>query len=271
MSKSTTAKANDLILGVFSRLPPSPELDHAVRFLSTWSGSDRLFQRKASVPLLEMRARMEYRNGLRKIPSSTTAARWKKLGTVISDARTMLRLWGLLPIFQWLISLERTPPPTRRLLTIERIQGLSMLAYYPLEHLYYFGSQGILPISKERIGKYSLWSCRAWALYVFLQFLHLKEDWRLLKMRERAITKDATTEKRASSPEQQNLRLEIQRRKNAILNELVVNLGNLPLTVHWSLKGGLFKNEFWVHFFGLIAAVASFRGSWIATAGPVRG
>ena len=108
-----------------------------------------------------------------------------------------------------------------------------MIAYYPLEHLYYFGSQGILPISKERIGKYSLWSCRAWALYVFLQFLHLKEDWKLLKMRERAITKDATTEKRASSPEQQTLKLEIQNRKNAILNELVVNLGNLPLTVHW--------------------------------------
>ncbi|KAG8831246.1 hypothetical protein FRC17_003442 [Serendipita sp. 399] len=270
------AEANDLILGAFSRVPPSPELDHAVRFLSTWSGSDKFFMllensAKLLVPLLEMRARMEYRNGVRKIPSSSSSARWKKLGSVISDARTLLRLWGLLPIFQWLISLERSPPPTRKLLTIERLQGLSMLAYYPLEHLYYLGSKGVLPISNEKIGKYSLWSTRAWAFYVCLQFLHLKEDWKLLKRREKALAKDTGSlgEKGRLSVEQENLRAELLRRKDAILNELIVNIGYLPLTVHWSLKGGLFKNDIWVHLFGMVAALASFRGSWIASAAPL--
>jgi hypothetical protein len=44
MSKPpTVARMNDLVLGAFSRVPPSKELDHAVRFLGTWSGSDKFF------------------------------------------------------------------------------------------------------------------------------------------------------------------------------------------------------------------------------------
>lgn len=204
---------------------------------------------KLLIPLLEMRARMQYTKGVRKIPSSPAAAGLKKLGTLISDARTLSRLWGtyratvvtrimdntlagLLPIFQWLISIERTPPPTRRLLTLERLQGLSMLVYYPLEHLSYLGSQGVISLPKGRISQYSLWSCRAWAFYVCLQFLHLKEDWALLKRRERALKKDLA----AGAEEEKRLVVEIQIRKEAILNELVVNLGYLPLTVHWCVS-----------------------------------
>lgn len=36
-------RPTDLILAGFSRVPPSAELDHAVRFLGTWSGSDKFF------------------------------------------------------------------------------------------------------------------------------------------------------------------------------------------------------------------------------------
>jgi hypothetical protein len=31
---------NDGVLGAFSRLKPSPTLDHLLRYLSTWSGSE---------------------------------------------------------------------------------------------------------------------------------------------------------------------------------------------------------------------------------------
>jgi len=33
-----------------------------------------------------------------------------------------------------------------------------------------------------------------------------------------------------------------------------------------SLESGLYRNEAWTGFFGLIAALASFRGGWAATA-----
>lgn len=166
---------------------------------------------------------------------------WAKLGGIVSDARVLWRIWGkthpkpfqstyhlhtlpgLLPIFQWMISLEKTSPPTRRLLNIERIQGWSMLAYYPLEHLYYLGSHQIIPISSKKLEKLSLWSCRFWAVYVVLQFFHLSEDQRLLKLRERAL-------RSVDAPEE---RKEIKRSKIAIANEFWTNVGYLPLTIHW--------------------------------------
>lgn len=50
------------------------------------------------------------------------------------DAMHSYRLWGLLPIWQWVISLANpeTQPQDKRLLFIERIQALSMLVYYPV-------------------------------------------------------------------------------------------------------------------------------------------
>lgn len=39
-SPNSLDKLNDSILGVFSKFPESERLDHAVRFLSTWNGSE---------------------------------------------------------------------------------------------------------------------------------------------------------------------------------------------------------------------------------------
>ncbi len=126
------------------------------------------------------------------------------------------------------------PPPTRRLLTIERLQGWSMLAYYPLEHLYYMCSHSILkslpgqaPLDPTSLG---LWSTRFWAAYVLLQFAHLKEDHKLFKKRQAALSKTIGKSKAGHKTAEQ---VDLERRRDALLNELVVNLGYLPLTVHW--------------------------------------
>lgn len=147
---------------------------------------------------------------------------------------------GLLPIYQWLTSLERMHPPTRKLLTIERLQGWSMIAYYPLEHLYYLRAHAILPAAlalplfKKSIslntGKISLWSTRFWAAYVLLQFAHLREDHQLLKSRERALNK---VKGKGKASDEAAEKADLTRRWDALINELVVNLGYLPLTLHW--------------------------------------
>lgn len=304
MSKSITlSRLNDLSLGLFALVPPSETLDHLIRYLSTWSGSDKLFMviqyaAKLLIPILHLRARLQHRAGFRKDPFSTAAPALNKLASTVSDARMLWRIWGLLPIFQWLISLERSPPPTRRLLTIERAQGWSMLAYYPMEHLYYLLSHEIipssisLPFSRSSSSPssplpsttasltpssaapskgppasprtlsldstaLSLWSTRFWALYVVLQFAHLREDRALLLRRERVLSKEKVKGQEHA---------ELKRRWDAWWNELAVNVGYLPLTVHWSLEQGLFKNDIWVSIFGFAAAIASFRSGWKATA-----
>jgi hypothetical protein len=121
-----------------------------------------------------------------------------------------------------------------------------MLAYYPLEHAAYLVSHGVLPSSVSspralltgapakrvrldaaRLGR---WSVRCWAAYVFLQLAHLRADAQLLGARERALAK-AKGRGSALAAE----RADVRRRWGALLNELVVNLAYLPLTLHWSV------------------------------------
>lgn len=284
----TLAKLNDAILGCFSHAKPSETMDHLVRYLGTWSGSDKLFMViqyavKLIAPFLRLRASLQYRAGLRATAESTSAQAFQKIGSIVGDSRTAWRIWGLLPIFQWLISLERSPPATRSLLTIERLQGWAMLGYYPLEHISYLLSHGIIPATissplsllpfasasqkgkklKLNAGKLSLWSTRFWAAYVFLHFAHLWEDRKLLIQRGRSL-KRSKGGAGLSAEEKRDM----AQRWDAFWSEVVVNLGYLPLTVHWSLESGFIKNDVVIGILGLVAAVTSFRSGWKATALP---
>ena len=180
---------------------------------------------------------------------------WRFWGIVSVKQRLIRRadnlIAGLLPIYQWLTSLERMPPPTRELLTIERLQGWSMLAYYPLEHLYYLRVNGLLPksislpfVSKKiplDVAKLGLWSTRFWALYVFLQFSHLREDFKLLQLRGRALSK---SKGKAKAVDEEAEKAELANRWDALMNEVVVNLGHLPLTIHWYVFSASFPPSF---------------------------
>lgn len=270
-SKPTTVtRLGDILLGsVGARLPPSERINHLVRYLSTWSGSDKFFMiiqyaSKLVAPYFLFRAKLQHKAGLRKSPTSLTSTGLDKLYSNISNARMLWNLWGLLPIIQWLSSLERSQPQTRKLLNIERLQALSMLAYYPLEHAYYFGAQSILRLSPRTTGRLAIWSCRVWALYIVLQFEHLREDMRLLALDER-VSRNARKGGEVSSDAAAAGQI-LAKRRAALWNQLLANVGNFPLALHWSLEKGLFGNEMWVNFFGLVAAIASFRGGWAATA-----
>ena len=117
-----------------------------------------------------------------------------------------------------------------------------MLAYYPLEHVYYLGSHGIIPTvitspfslftSKKRklsldLNTLGLWSCRFWAVYVALHFAHLLEDRKLLKQRYNFLRKAKGTGLTQAE------KLEIRQRWDAFWSEVVINLGYFPLTIHW--------------------------------------
>jgi hypothetical protein len=124
-----------------------------------------------------------------------------------------------------------------------------MLAYYPLEHVYYLGSHGIIPTvitlpfslftSKKRklsldLNTLGLWSCRFWAIYVALHFAHLLEDRKLLKQRYNSLRKAKGTGLTQAE------KLEIKQRWDAFWSEVVINLGYLPLTIHWYVNIILF-------------------------------
>lgn len=80
---------------------------------------------------------------------------------------------------------------------------------------------------KRHVDFYLPFYCLIWSItrYVLLQFWHLREDNQLLIQREKAL--------KGATALEDNEKVEIQRRRSAIWNEIWVNLGYLPLTVHW--------------------------------------
>ncbi|KAF9505059.1 hypothetical protein BS47DRAFT_579260 [Hydnum rufescens UP504] len=180
---------NDTVLGlVGGSIPQSEGLDHAVRYFGTWSGSDKLmmtvqYTGKIVAPTLRLRALLQYTDDLRDAPFSPTADGLSKLSETLSAARRVSGLWGILPIIKWLSSIERSNPTSRAQLTIERIQALSMLAFYILETISFFASPAapLIPrsvLSERGAARASLWSVRAWGLYTVLQIVHLRNDWK---------------------------------------------------------------------------------------------
>lgn len=101
----------DKSLGCFSNLPPSPLLDHLIRYLSTWSGTDKAlmltqYGSKLIIPLLTLQHAIRLRLSGNKPyhaykGGSANARRLEKLGGLIGDARVLFRIWGLLPMIKW--------------------------------------------------------------------------------------------------------------------------------------------------------------------------
>lgn len=265
--KQRQPNPTDKILGCFSNVPQNPTLDHLVRYFSTWSGTDKLmmitqYSSKLLIAFLTLQhaLRIRLRHGTKGYHAphggSSIAKKLEKLSSLISDARCLYRIWGILPILKWMIALEKSPPPTRLLHNIERIQGWSMILYCPLEAVAYLASHNILNISQTTQNKLWLTSARAWAVYVMLQLLHLVEDNRLLRLRAKALERSRghpsppssssnvtkTSEKGLSAEQVQTRRMwdELDTRKAAILNEFWVNLGYMPLTIHWYVGLGSF-------------------------------
>ncbi|KAH8923133.1 hypothetical protein BT69DRAFT_1242432 [Atractiella rhizophila] len=263
----------------FSLVPPTPTLERLIRVLSTWGGTDRFFMviQYSTTLLLWV-----LKNSL-KVQSGPKLVNLEKLLGEISQARMLYRIWGVLPILTWLQALEKPGyKPTSKLNHwIERAQGYSMLAYYPLEHTYFLGSKGLISLTPAQQGRAGIWSVRFWALYVFLQFAHLYEDLRLLKLRKRAV--DALDSPALSADEREGkeylevARTEkgdkrkkiaaIEQQERGLWDDFIVNVGYAPLTVHWSLESGLFQpGSPWVAIFGTIAGLYSWKQAWAKAA-----
>ncbi|GBC07050.1 hypothetical protein RclHR1_07200008 [Rhizophagus clarus] len=185
------------------------------------------------------------------------AQRIVNLSNPVSDFRIFLRFYGLLPLIQWMIHIEHHPPKSSLLLHIERIQNFIMILYYPFEHIWWLAYHKVISISDERMNKIGIWSCRFWAAYVILQFSHLAIEWKLYKIRSRDIIKkvdgdedDIRKEKRV-----------IKKTRERIIRDTFINIGYLPLTVHWSIENSTFP-DIGVGIFGTLAAFYQLVGAW---------
>lgn len=269
----------DVLLGSLGKaIPPSDVLDHAVRFFGTWSGSDKLmmtsqYTAKLAIYILTWRAELLYRTGRRAKPASPSVEGLFKLAGTLSQARRVSGLWGFLGIMKGLSALERNRPPSRTQLTLQRIQGLSMLVFYPLEFISFFTAPWAPVLSRwvtpKQGAKAAIWSVRAWGVYVLAQVLLLLGERTAMREREAEKAKGKGVAEQERDEEAMRVEEErIRKRKAQIVYQLVANVSRLPVIAHWSFENGVYPYEFLTTALSLISALAAFRGGWENTRLP---
>ncbi|KAK9764698.1 hypothetical protein K7432_007601 [Basidiobolus ranarum] len=232
---------------------PNPNLDRLVKLFSTFRGNDKVLM------LIQYTCKILtiYFNH-RKRP--VLASRIANLGGPAADFRVLLRFSGLIPMLQWILAVERDPPASRTLLWVERLQNLSMVLYYPLEHVYWLAAHQIIPVSTAKNNKISLWSCRFWAAYVILQFVHSYEEYRLWHVKRIGLLKKSG-EDSVDPKEMEALMAE----KRSIKMWNIVNTAYFPMTVHWSLEKSPIP-EWFIGVCGVVAGMYQLQLTWESTA-----
>jgi len=101
-------------------------------------------------------------------PENVHTKRLAGLTSPLVDTRMVLRLVGLLSSTHDILVNTETDPVLR---PISVAQAWSMILYYPLENIYWFGAHGVIPMSEDTQNAFSIWSSRAWLLYILLDFV----------------------------------------------------------------------------------------------------
>ncbi|KAJ2725242.1 hypothetical protein GGI07_001375 [Coemansia sp. Benny D115] len=233
---------------------PAPTLDHIIRFLSSGSGHDKFWMitqyfTKIVVWLLAKKG------------EKSASARVRTLSNLVADYRIMIRLTGLVPMAQYVRYGEMFPAQTRLLQWLDRIMNLTLVCYYPLEHIYWLGAHQIMPFSEKLVDFSGYWSCRFWAAWVALQFVHLGEEYRLIKDKKKSIYTRGKID--AAKMQEELDAVDAQTKSWKI--QMLINACYFPLTLHWSIRGSTFPDVA-VGVCGTIAAVAQAYNVWNATA-----
>ncbi|KAI0104906.1 hypothetical protein F4776DRAFT_647829 [Hypoxylon sp. NC0597] len=202
------------------------------------------------------------------------AKRLRAFSAMLSEARTFLRLWGLLNMYFWLRRLVLARKQQRaadekdgikssnkedKLETaISWLQLGSCIVFQALENGAYLASKGVLGWAPATQRRASLWSARFWAAFVGIEVgrLFYESHRRGLRSRE---------EKFAGGKTAAQVQAEEMEWNDAWKKSVARNLAWAPLTVHWSTENGLL-GEMAVGALACIPGVIQMRDLWRRTA-----
>jgi hypothetical protein len=183
-----------------------------------------------------------------------SAASLKALSGLISDFRIFARLWGLLGMWSWGKGVLKSPPKDVLLRRIAYAQVLVNVVFQYFENGAYLASKGVLGWSGKKQTQAWLWSSRAWAAHVGLEFVRLG---RVVALKRRRGVDEKEKEKEEGEGEKEWW--------EGWRKELLINGAYAPLTVHWSLEQGLL-GELSVGLLGTLVGVVNLSTLWKRTA-----
>ncbi|KAI1421419.1 hypothetical protein F5Y12DRAFT_707793 [Xylaria sp. FL1777] len=219
------------------------------------------------------------------LPSSSVALvldlakRLKALSGLTSEARTILRLWGLLSMYFWARRLVLNwrqkkqnssaadnnnnsnasgSGSTAFETSMAWSQLATCIAFQSLENGAYLASKGVLNWAPATQGKAARWSARFWGSFVGLELVRLFYESSRRGRRTRA-------EKFAGGKTVAVVEREEREWTETWRKTVVRNLAWAPLTVHWGLEQGL-VSELTVGALASVPSVLQIRDLWRKTA-----
>jgi hypothetical protein len=178
-----------------------------------------------------------------------TAPRMRALSSLISDFRAFARLWGLLGMYAWAKGLLARPPADPVLKIAAWGQVSAYTAYQFVENRAYLAGKGVIPREGRLILGDWLWSSRMWMIGVGFEFVRLLRVWQLWQRAGEAKTEEEKAKRKSEVA--------------AWRSDLLINVSNAPLTVHWSVAGGKLT-EGQVGFLGGLTGWINFIERWEA-------
>ncbi|KAI1185490.1 hypothetical protein F5B17DRAFT_407714 [Nemania serpens] len=211
----------------------------------------------------------------RDLPSSgvalvlALAKRLKALSALTSEARTFLRLWGLLGMYFWArrLVLKRRQQQSQESggddsskfeTSLAWSQLAACVVFQALENGAYLASKGVLEWAPATQAKAWRWSARFWGSFVGLELVRLFHESSRRARRSRA-------DKFAGGKTVALVEREEQEWRSTWRKTVVRNLAWAPLTLHWSLEQGL-VSELGVGALASIPSVVQIRDLWRSTA-----
>ncbi|KAK8058936.1 peroxin 11C [Apiospora phragmitis] len=181
------------------------------------------------------------------------AKRLRAFSGMLSEARTFLRLWGLLNMYFWARGLIMRLRAARQQVREEKEAGGSA----KLDKLEVSFSKGVLSWQPANIGKTMRLSARFWGCFVGLKIGELFYDaWK----RSRRTPAERLGDRTVAVMEQEESAWTDEWRKT-----VVRQLAWFPLTIHWSLEQGIFS-DMTVGAIASIPGVVQMRDLWAKTA-----
>ncbi|CCE29733.1 uncharacterized protein CPUR_03580 [Claviceps purpurea 20.1] len=210
-------------------------------------------------------------------------ARLKALSGLISETRTMARLWGLLGLYfaakklvrkslaakhqaggageekHALRSARDISPESTFDTLVAYAQLASLLVFQATENVSFLSSKKVLPLAGPSQGRLALLSVRAWGLYVAMEAARLLVERSRKKEEEK---KEEGGEKGKVKKDSKGGREWEGQWKKSFYR----NLAWAPLTLHWGSNGGGFLPDVGVSVLGFYPALGAMMDLWRDTA-----
>ncbi|KAI1772429.1 hypothetical protein F4818DRAFT_425884 [Hypoxylon cercidicola] len=204
------------------------------------------------------------------------ARRLRALSALLSDARTFLRLWGLLNMYFWARRLVvrwretksqgegekgsggSSAKEDRVETAISWVQMATCVVFQSLENVAYLSSKDVLGWSAAAQHRAGLWSARFWAAFVGVELGRLAYEARKRGRRTRA-------ERFAGGKTAAEVQKDEADWSDAWRKSVLRNLAWAPLTLHWSSEAGLL-GEMAVGALASVPGVIQMRDLWRRTA-----